>query len=116
MQRALPQIQSRGATLVAISVDEPHQSAAWARKRGLAFPLLSDPDLAVIDAFDVRNEQAGDLPLHAVFIVNREGNVTYRKIARRRVRPDELLAALDGERLRCCPGRCDATICEPIPR
>ena len=90
-------------------------SADWAAKKGFTFPLLSDPELNVIDAYHMRNEDVEDLALHGVFIVDQELRVTYRKIARRRVGPDELLHALDGDPVKCCAGSCgDGPICVPI--
>jgi len=36
-----------------------------------------------------------ELSLHAIYIIDRDGKVFYRKVARRRSHPDELLDALD---------------------
>lgn len=77
-------------------------------------PLLSDPDLRVIDAYELRNPEEGDLAFQAVFVVGINGRVSYRKIARRRVGAQELEFALDGVPTRCCPGDCDDPRCEPI--
>jgi thioredoxin-dependent peroxiredoxin len=48
-----------GATVVlGISPDKPSKQAKFAEKYGLGFPLLSDPDHAVAEAFDVWKEKS----------------------------------------------------------
>ncbi len=78
-----------------ISVDEPEVSKEWADKKGFSFPLASDPDKRVIGALDLINPDVPDLALHAVFIVDEDGKVFYRKIARRRAHSPEFLDAID---------------------
>jgi len=45
------------ASVVGISPDEPDRQAAFDEKYGLGFPLLSDPDHAVADAYGVWGEK-----------------------------------------------------------
>ncbi len=45
--------RQRGAQVVGISPDPPSRHAGFAAKHGLTFPLLSDPDHAVCDAYGV---------------------------------------------------------------
>jgi peroxiredoxin len=85
-------------TLVAISVDEPDVSRTWAAKKGFEFDLLADPELELIRRHGLENPEVADLSLHAVVIVDAEGVVLYRKIARTRAQVEELLAAVDHHR------------------
>ena len=85
----------RGVTVFAVSVDVPENSVPWAEKKGLTMPLGSDPDMKLIRQFGLVNPDVPDLALHAVYIVDKEGEVFYRKIARRRAYSREFLAAID---------------------
>ena len=69
-----------------MSVDPIETSRSFAAKLGLTFTVASDPAMKVIDAWGVRNQDVPALALHSVFMVDRAGEVFYRKIARRRVR------------------------------
>jgi len=81
--------------VVAISVDEPVHSVAWADEKHIPFDLLSDPAEKVIGAFGLINPDRPELSLHAIYIVDGDGKVFYRKVGRRRAYSDELLDALD---------------------
>ena len=99
-----------------ISVDPPETSAKWAAEKGFTFTLLSDPEGKVIDAWGIRNQDNGELALHGAFLVDADKTITYRKVARRRVGPAELLHAIDGDAVICCPGGCgDKPDCRPAP-
>jgi peroxiredoxin len=95
--------------LYAISVDSPDASTNLAEKiasdgKGkLSFPLLSDPDHKIIDAYGLRDpaykgQDIYGIPHPAVYIINKDGRVAWSKIeANYRLRPTtaELRAALD---------------------
>jgi peroxiredoxin len=88
--------EKRKARLVAISVDPPKTSLEWKAKRGFTFTLLSDPKMKVIEGLmHIRNPQEPDLAIHAIYILDSEGKVFYRKVGRRRALSKELLAAMD---------------------
>ena len=85
---------------MAISVDDPDVSASFADEIGLRFPLLSDADLSVATAYGVAME-GRDIAIPAVFVVDRQGLIRFRKIgedAADRASPDELLAELERAR------------------
>jgi peroxiredoxin len=82
-------------TVVVVSVDAPEVSIPWAQKKGFTFPMVSDPDLEVIRRFGLENTDVGNLSLHAVFILDEQGKIFYRKIARRRPYSPEFLDAID---------------------
>lgn len=67
----------------------------WAEKKGFTFPMVSDPKKELIGRLDLINEDNPDLALHAVFILDAQGKVFYRKIARRRAYSPEFLDAID---------------------
>ena len=80
---------------MALSVDPPEVSLPWIEKKGFTFPVASDPDLSVIRACGLENADVDDLSLHAVYILDTDGTIFYRKIARRRAYPPEFLDAID---------------------
>lgn len=73
-----------------------------ADKLGLEYPILSDVDRQVITAFGLVHSGAsidgGDIARPAIFIIGPDGRVKWRSLTenwRVRVRPDELVDALD---------------------
>lgn len=50
--------QIGGTAVVGISPDKPKAQATWDTKYGLGFPLLSDPDHAVAEAYEVWGEKS----------------------------------------------------------
>ncbi len=101
--------------MVLVSVDPLETSKEFSDKLGLTFAVASDPEMKVIDTYGVRNQDVPELALHSIFMVDREGKVFYRKIARRRAKSQELLYALDRAPASCCPGSCTDKICELAP-
>ena len=95
LQRNLSEYDARGVTVVALSVDKPDVTIPWATEKGLSFPLLSDPDLKIIRGWNLENEGVGDLAWHAVYLIDTDGTIFYRKVARRRAYSKEFLAAID---------------------
>ena len=118
-QAALADIDSAGATLVAISPQTPDSSLTLAEQADLAFPVLSDVGNAVarsyglvyalgaddrelhrgvgIDLTAFNDDDSWELPAPAVFVVDAEGTIRYASVAgdyRWRVGPAEVLAAL----------------------
>ena len=90
--------------IVAISVDTVAESNEWKAKKGWdqpapgTFTFASDAPMTLIDRFGIRNRKQPDLALHAVYIVDAERKVLYRKVARRRAYSNELLDAVDHHR------------------
>ena len=78
-----------------VSVDTPEVSLPWAQEKGFTFAMVSDPDQKVIGGWGLQNPDVKDLALHAVYILDKDGKIFYRKIARRRAYSKELLAAID---------------------
>lgn len=100
LQQNVQQFKENGGTLVAISVENPDNSLAIAKKNELDFTVLSDPNLTVARAFGIvyqlpaetdeiyktkynldiarHNEMdKPELPLSATYIVNQKGEIVY---------------------------------------
>ena len=73
-------LSSLGVDVVGISPDEPGPQAAFDEKFGLGFPLLSDPDHAVADAWGTWGEKSmyGKTYMGIIrssFLVDGDGNI-----------------------------------------
>ena len=55
---AMPDFQALGVAVVGISPDPPDKQRKFDEKYGLCFPLLSDPDHAVADAYGAWGERS----------------------------------------------------------
>jgi peroxiredoxin len=81
--------------VVGISVDAPATSKHLADALGLTFPLLSDPDRAVIRAYGIE-DAPNELAWPSIFIVDRSQKVAWRWLAdtfRERIATADVLAA-----------------------
>ncbi len=90
--------ESRDINVIALSVDAPGDSLAMINRLGLSFPLVSDSAQNVIRAYKVQNPTTKELALHAVYLIDTNGRVFYRKVARRRPTSEELIDATDAFR------------------
>jgi peroxiredoxin len=119
-QRALPDIEAAGASLVAISPEKPDDSLSTSEKNALTFEVLSDVGQKVGRAFrlvyDFSDELksaykgfgqdipvkngAGDewaLPISATYVIDRDGVIVYAYTDadyRDRAEPSDVLAIL----------------------
>jgi len=97
LQKSLDKFHRRGASVVAVSVDSPSDSAALAAERGFTFPLLSDRRLSTMRAYGVEDADNG-IAWPAIFIVGRDGRIAWRSLSetyKARAAPEEILRALD---------------------
>ena len=118
LQESLPDIQSLGGQLVAISPMTPDNSLSLAEKHHLQFPVLSDRGLKVADEFglvyslplemrgffqkagiDLTNyngDGSWKLPMPATYVTDHDGIVVSRVSAdwRERLDPLEIISAL----------------------
>jgi peroxiredoxin len=69
LQSQIGRFERRGVSIVAVSVDQPHESLDLIKRLGLSFDLGSDPEQKVVNAFRVHNPDTKTLALHAVYIV-----------------------------------------------
>lgn len=118
-QAHLAELKSLGATLVAISPQTPDNSLSTAEKNELAFPVLSDSDLAAAHGFGIAftlppelvdlyssvgnnlPELNGNgqwvLPVPATFVIDRSGVIQFAHVEadyRERAEPDDVLAVI----------------------
>lgn len=79
---SLGDFESLNASVYGVSVDGPFSQQAFIEDNDLGFPMLSDFDKEVIDAYDVVLESLvgiyGPVAERAVFVIDDNGNVTYR--------------------------------------
>jgi len=71
--------------------------AKMVQDQGLSFPILRDPDLAVIRAYGILNEKSGKVPHPTVVILDPEGVVHWVHLDedyRRRPTPETVLKAV----------------------
>ena len=99
-QQKLTEFDSRGITLVGISVDSPEINRRQSQKLGYTFPLLSDPAAKVIRRYDLLHPGAGpngvDIARPAEFLLDSNGIVRWVNLTENiaiRARPDQLLKA-----------------------
>jgi peroxiredoxin len=120
-QRILPNIKSFGANLIAISPQNPDSSLSNKEKNALEFEVLSDKGNEVarkfttiiknseeaiesaaklgIDFYEVYDDKSREIPVPAVFIIDKNGEVVFAKAEsgdyRERVEPKEILDVLE---------------------
>ena len=100
----MDELRRRGAAVAGVVVDPVETNAELARDAGLGFPILSDPDLSVIDAYGLRHvaaHEGRDIAHSACVLIDGDGVVRWTFVTRNvRVRPtpDVVLAAIDGLR------------------
>ena len=95
--------------LYAVSRDSHEESREFAKKiaqdgRGeVSFPLLSDPDSRVIDAYGLRDpayagQKVEGIPHPAVYVIDKTGRVAWARVEsdyKKRPSNEEIRAALD---------------------
>lgn len=78
---SLASLQGAGYTVIGVSRDEPAKLKEFAERDGLTFPLLSDPDRAVHDAYGAWGEKLNygkvvEGVLRSTFVLDENGVVT----------------------------------------
>ena len=77
LQRDIRSIEDAGVQVVGISYDSPAVLKTFSDQMKIAFPLLSDPESKMIDAYHIRNEaargKAEGVPNPGTFILDQEG-------------------------------------------
>ena len=101
-QQWLPEFDSRGIRIVAISNDPPDVLARHRASHGFTFPLLSDSKTEVIRRYDLLHPGAGpghsDISRPAEFLIDRSGVIRWVNLTESitvRAQPDEVLHAFD---------------------
>jgi len=103
LQLRIADFQRHGCAVAAVVVDPPETNARVAARLGLGFPVLSDPGLALVDAFGLRHaggaHEGQDIARSASVLLDKDGVVRWRHVTdnvRRRPDPAVILAAVDG--------------------
>jgi peroxiredoxin len=100
LAKVYDQIQALGADLWAISPQTIADNQNLQQRRNLPFPILADPDQAVIRSWGLFNHddpQHRAIPYPASYVVGKNGRIHYAHlglITRDRPTPGQLLAAL----------------------
>jgi peroxiredoxin len=100
-----PDLDARGIAIVAVSADTVEKTAQGMGKHGLRAVMLADPELAVIERYNLRKERnlalkSGvivPLPIPTTFLVDRAGIVRWIDQTddyQRRSDPERVLAAI----------------------
>jgi peroxiredoxin len=100
VEKRLAEFDAAGVRPVAISVDAPEVSRNLANKSGYTFPILADPDAAVIRRYHILHTEGGpdghDIARPAEFLVDSSKIVRWTNFTediRVRARADQMLAA-----------------------
>ena len=97
-QAVLPEFHKLGADLVGVSVDNVWSHIAFAKDRGLHFPLLSDfePKGAVARAYGAYRQEDGEAA-RALFVVDGDGVIRWSYLSPVGINPgaDGILNALE---------------------
>ena len=82
-----------------ISPDPADKLESMREQSGYTFPLLMDPDLAIIKEYGILNEQSGKIPHPTAVAIDPAGKITYIRVDEDyKVRPPtstELVPALE---------------------
>jgi peroxiredoxin len=99
-QRRLPELESSGIQVVAISLDTPEINRRQRQKLGYTYTFLSDPKAEVIRRYDVLHRGAGpkgiDVARPAEFLIDSSGTVRWVNLTENiavRARPEQVLQA-----------------------
>lgn len=97
----MDELRERGAAVAGVVVDPVETNAELAGDAGIEFPILSDPDMRLIDAYGLRHKAAHDgmdIALSASILVDGDAVVRWASVSenvRIRPTPDEVLAKID---------------------
>jgi peroxiredoxin len=101
-QQRLPEFESRGIQIVAISVDAPEINRRQRQKLGYTYTFLSDPKTDVIRRYDVLHRGAGpkgaDIARPAEFLIDSGGIIRWVNLTENiavRARPEQVLRAFE---------------------
>lgn len=119
LQQKLPDFQTAGATLLALTPEVPDSSLNTSEKHSLEFQVLSDADNAIGKQFgiifkltpevaaiyeaafgmhDYNGNESDELPLAATYVIDRNGIIQYAFLDadyRNRAEPDEIIKSLN---------------------
>lgn len=80
------ELDQKGFNVFAISYDKRDQLQRYSDNQDIQFELLSDPNSALIDAFDLRDPQfaegrAAGVPIATIMVVNKGGTIKAKTVS-----------------------------------
>ena len=101
---SLAKFNDMNAVILGVSVDAPFANAAFADKNQINFPILSDYERKMVEAYGVAHHDFAGMPGYtaakrSVFVIDGGGNVRYAWVAPEpKFEPnyDEVRAAVEG--------------------
>ena len=101
-QQRLPELESRGIQVVAISVDAPDINRRQRQKLGYTYTFLSDPSTEVIRRYDLLHRGAGpkgtDIARPAEFLIDSSGIIRWVNLTENiavRAGPEQVLETFE---------------------
>jgi peroxiredoxin len=101
-QQRLPELESRGIHVVAISVDPPEINRRQRQKLRYTYTFLSDPKAEVIRRYDLLNRGAGpkgaDIARPAEFLIDSTETIRWVNLTENiavRARPEQVMGAFE---------------------
>jgi peroxiredoxin len=101
-QKRLPDFNTRGIRVLAISVDPAETNQRHCQKMGFTYPFLSDPKAEVIRRYDLLHHGGGpkgaDIARPAEFLVDSTGTIRWVNLTENaavRARPEQVLKIFD---------------------
>ena len=82
LQEDYAAIAGLDAEILAVSVDKLAGAQRAIESIGLEFPVLSDPDAAVVSAYGVYNLFNNELPAPSTFIIDKQGVIRWEYIGK----------------------------------
>lgn len=92
MQSIVGELEAKGISVLAVSADTAEDLRKQLHDKGFSFPLVSDTDFRLIDAFGLRHEGGnplgGDISRPALIMIGEDGQVAFHILTDNwRVRP-----------------------------
>jgi peroxiredoxin len=94
LEESSEKFRALGARIVAVSSDRPEVEQQTVERHQLTFPVVSDPDRQVIDAYDVIYNETEGHAEPAAFVIGPQGTIVYESLSSGplgRPTPDDLL-------------------------
>ncbi len=95
------ELEKRGGTILAISVDTPAENLQVVQSQKLGFRILSDQSRAVTSSYGLLHEgggpDGGDIPVPAMLLLRSDASVTWKHVSKMvvdRVDPSDVVAAV----------------------
>lgn len=83
LQLKIDEFKRYGTELLAVVVDPVQQNAEVVNQLGLSYRIVSDPEMRVIDAYDLHHTEggpSGDVARSATFVLDKDGIVRWRDL------------------------------------